>query len=98
MNIACRACHDFVAFGRIFLVTLFMSHLILVRHAQAKFFAGDYSRLSGTGEQQARALGAFLAEKKLPFDSAYSGPSGRHTATAERVVEAYKVAASPSRR
>ena len=44
-----------------------MSRLILVRHAQASFFADSYDQLSPLGESQARALGEHWSRLGIAF-------------------------------
>lgn len=69
-----------------------MSTLLVVRHAQASFFAEDYDHLSPLGEQQALALGDYLVRAGAEFDEVYTGPRRRHQRTAElagsRMLEA----------
>jgi broad specificity phosphatase PhoE len=60
-----------------------MSRLVLVRHAQASFFADDYDQLSSLGESQARALGAYWTRIGVAFDEVFAGPRRRHAQTAE---------------
>jgi broad specificity phosphatase PhoE len=55
-------------------------------------FDDDYDRLSHLGEEQARRLGAFWAEKKITFDEIYSGPQKRQIHTAEIVRDCYALA------
>lgn len=62
-----------------------MSRLILVRHAQASFFAEDYDQLSELGERQAEQLADFWLRRNLRFDAVFSGPRVRHRRTAEFV-------------
>lgn len=57
-----------------------MGTLVLIRHAQASYGQADYDRLSPTGREQARALGAYVA--KAGFDAFYRGPHVRHAETA----------------
>lgn len=58
-----------------------MSELILVRHGQATPFEQDTDRLSPLGEQQAHALGEFLAD--LRPTHVLHGPLVRQRKTAE---------------
>jgi broad specificity phosphatase PhoE len=69
-----------------------MSRLFLIRHAQASFFEADYDKLSCLGEQQARLLGAYWAERNVSFDRIYSGPRLRQKSTAEIVSQAFRAA------
>ena len=62
-----------------------MSHLFMVRHAQASFGSADYDQLSGLGEEQARRLGKHWAEQQMDFDEVFTGPRRRHGRTAELV-------------
>ena len=64
-----------------------MSHILLVRHAQASFLEPDYDKLSPTGEIQARMLGEYWASRKVVFDRVYSGPRVRQIDTARIVTE-----------
>lgn len=67
-----------------------MSILILVRHGQASFGAGDYDQLSALGEEQSAALGHELAGRGLRFDRVYVGPLRRHAQTHAAVMDAYQ--------
>jgi broad specificity phosphatase PhoE len=67
-----------------------MSHIILVRHAQASFLERDYDKLCANGEIQANLLGEYWTRRGLPFTSAYSGPRFRQRETARIVAEAYR--------
>jgi broad specificity phosphatase PhoE len=69
-----------------------MSHLILVRHAQASFLAADYDRLSVLGEEQARLLGQYWARRRVAFDRIFSGPRRRQIDTARIAAAAYRSA------
>ena len=60
-----------------------MSHLTVVRHGQASFFADDYDKLSDLGEEQARRLGDYWAGMKTVVDEVYVGPRSRQKRTAE---------------
>jgi broad specificity phosphatase PhoE len=62
-----------------------MARLLLVRHGQASYGEADYDRLSARGEDQARALGRFLATEQL--DALYVGPLRRQRDTAARAAE-----------
>jgi broad specificity phosphatase PhoE len=66
-----------------------MSVLTLVRHGQASLFAKDYDQLSSTGEQQARALGAYWAAHSIRIDAVYCGPRVRHRRFMELVAETF---------
>ena len=57
-----------------------MGRLVLIRHGQASYGQADYDRLSPTGEQQARALGPYLAT--LGLDALFVGPLKRQQQTA----------------
>ncbi len=67
-----------------------MNVLLLIRHAQASFLQDDYDTLSPLGEEQADALGAYLADSGLAFDRVFVGPCRRHRQTAEAVAAAYR--------
>lgn len=72
-----------------------MATLHVIRHAQASMFAANYDQLSPLGEQQARTLGAALAERlvaagRLGYDAVYTGPAKRQRDTAALVVEALR--------
>lgn len=62
-----------------------MSRLILVRHAQASFFADNYDQLSLLGERQAQALGEHWARRGVHFDEVVVGPRDRQIRT-EQIV------------
>lgn len=62
-----------------------MSRLILVRHAQASFFASNYDQLSPLGEFQARALGEHWLRLGIAFDAVIVGPRVRQAKTEELV-------------
>ena len=66
-----------------------MSHLILVRNAQAAFLSDDYDRLSPIGEIQARRLGDFWRTRGISFDRIFTGPRVRQINTAKYVGESY---------
>ncbi|MEL6571777.1 MAG: histidine phosphatase family protein [Pseudomonadota bacterium] len=62
-----------------------MGEITLVRHGQANSAADneiDYDRLSDLGRQQARWLGAWMAEHDKPYDHVYSGTLHRQMDTA----------------
>jgi broad specificity phosphatase PhoE len=60
--------------------------LLLVRHGQASFGAADYDRLSDLGHEQARTLGAALAD--LAPDGLTHGSLRRQVGTAASMAEA----------
>ncbi len=72
-----------------------MGHLTLVRHGQASFFGRNYDQLSPIGEEQARALGRWLAHRGEHFDRVLIGPRLRHRQTEQGVREAYEAAGLP---
>ena len=53
--------------------------LFLIRHGQASYGEVDYDRLSARGQEQARAVGAWLAKARL--DVVYAGPLKRQQQT-----------------
>lgn len=57
-----------------------MGTVFLIRHGQASYGEADYDRLSTRGEDQARALGKWLARQRL--DALYTGPLERQVRTA----------------
>ena len=59
-----------------------MSELLLIRHGQATPFEDDTDRLSALGEQQARAVGAFLASSGIVPTRVVHGPLVRQTRSA----------------
>ena len=65
-----------------------MSVLLLVRHGQASFGSADYDRLSATGEEQGRVLGAALAARGVRPDLVVRGSLRRHRQTADTSVAA----------
>lgn len=72
-----------------------MATLHVIRHAQASMFAANYDQLSQLGEQQARTLGAALAERLVAagrpgYDAVYTGPAKRQRDTAALVIEALR--------
>jgi broad specificity phosphatase PhoE len=67
-----------------------VSHIFLVRHAQASFLDEDYDKLSPTGEIQARKLGEYWASRNFAFDRVYSGPRVRQIDTAKIVAGIYQ--------
>jgi broad specificity phosphatase PhoE len=56
--------------------------LLLVRHGQASWASTDYDRLSPTGEEQSRVLGAALAHRGVRPDLLVRGSMRRHRQTA----------------
>lgn len=58
-----------------------MAHLYLVRHGQASFGADDYDRLSATGHEQSRLLGAWLGERGVRPVRVMTGSLRRHRET-----------------
>lgn len=62
-----------------------MGTLYLIRHGQASYGEVDYDRLSARGQEQARALGAWLAKARL--DAVYAGPLKRQQQTIELASE-----------
>ena len=62
-----------------------MAELLLIRHGQASYGEADYDRLSPRGQQQARALGKFLAGARL--DALFVGPLRRQLETAQLASE-----------
>ena len=71
-----------------------MATLLLIRHGQASYGELDYDRLSSRGEQQARALGAFLARERV--DQLYVGPLKRQQGTAALAAETAKTLPAPT--
>jgi len=69
-----------------------MSHIILVRHAQASFLEGDYDKLCANGEAQAGLLGEYWSRRGVVFGRSYSGPRIRQRETARIVAEKYRSA------
>ncbi len=63
-----------------------MGTLYLIRHGQASYGEVDYDRLSARGQEQARAVGAWLAKAKL--DAVYAGPLKRQQQTIGVAAEA----------
>jgi broad specificity phosphatase PhoE len=64
-----------------------VSRILLVRHGQASFGAADYDRLSPTGHEQSRVLGAALAARGVVADVVVAGEMVRHAETATGVLE-----------
>jgi len=67
-----------------------MGILFLVRHAQASFLEQNYDKLSVLGEEQARLLGEYLAQRGIVFDRACVGPCVRQKHTLEIVSGCYQ--------
>jgi broad specificity phosphatase PhoE len=65
-----------------------MGQIFLVRHGQASFGAADYDRLSETGLEQSRLLGAWLAGSGQRFGRVVTGTLRRHRQTAEACLAA----------
>jgi broad specificity phosphatase PhoE len=63
-----------------------MGTLVLIRHGQASYGEADYDRLSSRGEEQARALGKFLATQRI--DQVFVGPLRRQQGTIQLAREA----------
>ncbi len=63
-----------------------MSTLLLVRHGQASYGEADYDRLSTLGQEQARAVGKYLASAAV--DTVYTGPLKRQLQTVAHVSDA----------
>ncbi|MDC0719682.1 histidine phosphatase family protein [Nannocystis bainbridge] len=63
-----------------------MSRLLIIRHGQASLGAADYDVLSPLGEQQASALGRYLAGMIDPPQAIYAGPRKRQRDTAALLV------------
>lgn len=73
-----------------------MATLLFVRHGQASAFTGgDYDQLSPLGEQQAAALGRWLAGRDQRFARVFVGPRRRHAQTHDAIVAAYREARLP---
>lgn len=66
-----------------------MSHIVLLRHAQASFFGASYDALSDLGRSQARALGAHWASIGMTFDRVFVGPLRRHQETLDELTAGY---------
>lgn len=60
--------------------------VFLIRHGQASYGEADYDRLSTHGQDQARALGKWMARARL--DAIYTGPLKRQIQTAAFAREA----------
>jgi broad specificity phosphatase PhoE len=69
-----------------------MGILFLVRHAQASFLEQNYDKLSRLGEEQARLLGGYWAQRNIVFDRACVGPRVRQKDTATIMSVEYRKA------
>lgn len=67
----------------------------LVRHGQASYMSLDYDKLSETGEEQSRRLGAYWVRHRITFDRIYCGPAQRHTRTMEIAGSVVQAAGLP---
>src|SRR5687768_11404301 len=72
-----------------------MSRLLLVRHAQASFFADSYDQLSPLGESQARALGEHWLRLGAHFDEVIVGPRKRQIQTEQIIRTVYDANQKP---
>ncbi len=63
-----------------------MGTLFLIRHGQASYGEADYDRLSARGQEQARAVGRWLASTNIA--ALYTGPLKRQVQTGAFAVEA----------
>ena len=59
-----------------------------IRHGQAGS-RQDYDRLSDLGREQSSRLGAWLGQRQIQFDQAWSGRLTRQRETADQVRQAY---------
>ncbi len=66
-----------------------MSHIYLIRHAQASYLSANYDLLSPLGEQQAATLGQFLQQSNVHFDQVFVGPLVRQQQTQQLVEQAF---------
>ncbi len=69
-----------------------MSQLTLVRHGQAAAFTANADVLTDLGARQAKALGAYWAERRMSFDEVYCGTLERQVQTAAIVSEELRAA------
>ena len=69
-----------------------MGTLFLVRHAQASFLEQNYDKLSDLGEEQARLLGAYWAQRNVVLDRVCTGPCVRQKDTAKLLSDEYRKA------
>ena len=67
-----------------------MSKMVLVRHAQASFFADDYDQLSPLGKEQSLELGHAFVRNGARFDRVFIGPNLRHKQTAQGIAEQFE--------
>lgn len=65
-----------------------MGQMLLVRHGQASWGAGDYDVLSSLGWEQSRLVGAALRSRGQVPDLIVQGEMRRHRETAEGIIEA----------
>lgn len=65
-----------------------MSQLLLIRHGQATPFEADTDRLSALGEDQARAVGAYMKASGTLPSRVVHGPLLRQRGTAELAAQA----------
>jgi broad specificity phosphatase PhoE len=65
-----------------------MTTLHLIRHGRAQALADDYDQLHEMGIEQARLLGAHLAQRGQRFDAIYVGPLKRQRETMRLMREA----------
>ena len=65
-----------------------MTTLHLIRHGRAQAQADDYDQLHEIGIEQARLLGAHLAQRGQRFDAVYVGPLRRQRETLRLMREA----------
>lgn len=63
-----------------------MGTLYLIRHGQASYGEADYDRLSARGQDQARAVGRWLATRQI--SALYTGPLRRQVQTGAFACEA----------
>lgn len=70
-----------------------MGTLFLIRHGQASYGETDYDRLSVRGQEQARAVGRWMASAKI--DQVYSGPLRRQVQTVSFATEAAAALGAP---
>ncbi len=69
-----------------------MGTIYLIRHGQASFGRADYDKLSDTGIEQARVLGAALKSRLPRVDAVYTGSMLRHQETATHCLTAMDLA------
>lgn len=73
-----------------------MPVVMLVRHGQASPDLDDYDHLSDLGRQQARVVGAALAERRLRDPLVATGTLSRQVDTASEALDAMKLDVTPS--